>query len=451
MHFADTAINKSDRQNFHVAVIGAGVSGLAAIRHLLKAGIRVTCFEKNHWLGGLWHYQPTSPVDIRYPHERPKTPIYKNLRTNFPVPCMMYPDFQEFPKEEKHPQQRMFPGKASVENYLKSYARTFDLEENIAFGCTVTSLSKAGDLGWLVQWQQDDGKSLEQLFNKVVICTGHYNKPTIPKLSGLESFSGLVTHSLYYREPETFKGQNIAVLGASNSGDDISHDLSAYAKQVYFCGRFPSGSRFISEFDGHPYGEKHNITQHAEIIHCNNRELTLSDGSKLNNVDALILATGFEYEFLFLKNLETIGLTLGDRYLSPLYMDTFHANDPSLAFVGLPSYAAIFWLVWYQAAWIARVFTGQRTLPSPSAMIRAVQWQEQVWRDSGISERNLQRYKERMFPQIYTLSRLSGERPFPSQAEKFTLKGFQHIRDHSGHYRDIHFSDIPSLHELGFR
>jgi len=39
-----------------VAVIGAGVSGLAAIKCCRDEGLDVVCFEKRSDLGGLWTY-----------------------------------------------------------------------------------------------------------------------------------------------------------------------------------------------------------------------------------------------------------------------------------------------------------------------------------------------------------------------------------------------------------
>ena len=40
-----------------VAVIGAGVSGLAAIKSCLDEGLQPTCFERSDSLGGLWRYR----------------------------------------------------------------------------------------------------------------------------------------------------------------------------------------------------------------------------------------------------------------------------------------------------------------------------------------------------------------------------------------------------------
>jgi len=42
-----------------VAVVGAGVGGLAAIKTCLEEGIDAVCFERRDDLGGLWNYTET--------------------------------------------------------------------------------------------------------------------------------------------------------------------------------------------------------------------------------------------------------------------------------------------------------------------------------------------------------------------------------------------------------
>lgn len=39
-----------------VAVVGAGVSGLAALKCCLEEGLQPTCFERSDNLGGLWRF-----------------------------------------------------------------------------------------------------------------------------------------------------------------------------------------------------------------------------------------------------------------------------------------------------------------------------------------------------------------------------------------------------------
>lgn len=42
-----------------VAVIGAGMAGIAAGRVLRDEGLDVTIFESSHHVGGVWRYGPT--------------------------------------------------------------------------------------------------------------------------------------------------------------------------------------------------------------------------------------------------------------------------------------------------------------------------------------------------------------------------------------------------------
>lgn len=39
-----------------VAVVGAGISGLAATKCCLEEGLEPTCFERSEDIGGLWRY-----------------------------------------------------------------------------------------------------------------------------------------------------------------------------------------------------------------------------------------------------------------------------------------------------------------------------------------------------------------------------------------------------------
>jgi cation diffusion facilitator CzcD-associated flavoprotein CzcO len=39
-----------------VAIIGAGISGLASIRSCLEEGLEPICFERSNHIGGLWKF-----------------------------------------------------------------------------------------------------------------------------------------------------------------------------------------------------------------------------------------------------------------------------------------------------------------------------------------------------------------------------------------------------------
>lgn len=41
-----------------VAIIGAGASGLTALKNALEYGFEADCFEKSENIGGLWCFKP---------------------------------------------------------------------------------------------------------------------------------------------------------------------------------------------------------------------------------------------------------------------------------------------------------------------------------------------------------------------------------------------------------
>jgi cation diffusion facilitator CzcD-associated flavoprotein CzcO len=63
------------------------------------------------------------------------------------------------------------------------------------------------------------GGSLQtEQFDAVLVCNGHYSEPQLPQLPGAAGWPGLLMHSHSFRSAERFKGQHVAVIGASFSG-----------------------------------------------------------------------------------------------------------------------------------------------------------------------------------------------------------------------------------------
>jgi cation diffusion facilitator CzcD-associated flavoprotein CzcO len=55
MKAAESAHGQLDRPAKRVAVVGAGVSGVATAAHLRAAGVDVTVFERSPVAGGVWY------------------------------------------------------------------------------------------------------------------------------------------------------------------------------------------------------------------------------------------------------------------------------------------------------------------------------------------------------------------------------------------------------------
>ncbi|KAH6892317.1 flavin-binding monooxygenase-like-domain-containing protein [Thelonectria olida] len=93
------ANTENQRVGDEVCVIGAGVVGLVATKNLLEQGLKVTTFERHEWLGGTWHVsqdgeqttaleqtrlntskQASSYSDFPFPDELPLHPLAKDIQ-----------------------------------------------------------------------------------------------------------------------------------------------------------------------------------------------------------------------------------------------------------------------------------------------------------------------------------------------------------------------------------
>uniref|UniRef100_A0A670Y4R6 Flavin-containing monooxygenase n=1 Tax=Pseudonaja textilis TaxID=8673 RepID=A0A670Y4R6_PSETE len=102
-----------------VAIIGAGASGLTAIKCCLDEGLQPTCFERSEDIGGLWRFQE----HVTEGHSS----IYKSLTTNSSKELM---SFSDFPIPEEYPN---YVHHSKMMEYFRMYAKQFDLIKYIHF------------------------------------------------------------------------------------------------------------------------------------------------------------------------------------------------------------------------------------------------------------------------------------------------------------------------------
>jgi putative flavoprotein involved in K+ transport len=60
-----------------------------------------------------------------------------------------------------------------------------------------------------------------------VLATSHDADPKLPEWPGRERFTGELIHSAAYRNPEPFRGKDVLVVSARNTGSEIAHELAA--------------------------------------------------------------------------------------------------------------------------------------------------------------------------------------------------------------------------------
>lgn len=121
-----------------------------------------------------------------------------------------------------------FPTKDEMADYLEEYAGKFDL--TVRLGRRVDSLRREGD-GYLVS----TGKE-RYVARNVVVATGPYHMPRIPDFGNRLDPSITQLHSSAYRRPEGLPEGGVLVVGAGNSGAEISVELAA-TRKTYLSGR----------------------------------------------------------------------------------------------------------------------------------------------------------------------------------------------------------------------
>jgi dimethylaniline monooxygenase (N-oxide forming) len=201
-----------------IGIIGAGISGLVAAKTFIQAGYKVTIFEKQPSLGGVWEKSRTYPKLTT-----------QNTRDTF---CFSdYPMPQTFAEWPTAPQMRQ---------YLQSYADDFGVTENIIFNSEVINISQASDnsLGWVVtvknSAQNSNQAETTYKFDFILVCNGLFNLPKIPQIPGLAEFTaagGQVIHSTEFNNLEQIQDKRVMVVGFGKSASDIACIAAENAKK----------------------------------------------------------------------------------------------------------------------------------------------------------------------------------------------------------------------------
>lgn len=189
-------------------VIGAGPSGLTALKNLLAAGIAAECLEREDGVGGNWYFG--SAASRVFASTRLISSKSLTAYTDFPMP-------REWPA---------YPGHAQCLEYLRRYAEHFGLLPHIRTHAAVERVEPATGGGWIVRTAGGEPRH----YAGVVIASGHNRDPRFPEIPGI--FSGQLLHSCHYKSPThpvPLAGRRVLVIGGGNSACDIAVDCAGQA------------------------------------------------------------------------------------------------------------------------------------------------------------------------------------------------------------------------------
>jgi putative flavoprotein involved in K+ transport len=182
-----------------VVVIGGSQAGLAVGYHLARRGLRFVVLDAGPEIGHVWRSRWDS-LTLFTPAQ------YSGL------PGMAFP----LPKDT-------YPSKDDVLTYLQSYVSAFDLP--VRLNARVTSLTQR-DGAYVVATADEEFTA-----GQVVVATGPFQVPFVPRAAGALDEAVFQIHSADYRNPAQLpEGGRALVVGGGNSGFQIAEELAATRK-----------------------------------------------------------------------------------------------------------------------------------------------------------------------------------------------------------------------------
>jgi putative flavoprotein involved in K+ transport len=199
-----------------VVIIGAGQAGLSASWHLTQRGVEHVVLERDG-VGHDWR-------DRRWDNFTLVTPNWQ---------CQL----PRFPYQGDDPDG--FMRRDEVYAYVRAYAASFGAP--VREGVTVTSLQPRVEGGFAIETATDAPLTADA----VIIATGGYHVPRIPRWADRLDPRLHQLHSAGYRSAEVLPPGAVVVVGTGQSGAQIAEDLHLAGRQVHLVtGTAPRVARF---------------------------------------------------------------------------------------------------------------------------------------------------------------------------------------------------------------
>lgn len=189
-----------------VVIVGGGQAGLSVSYCLKQRGIENIIFEK-HRIAHSWQTKRWDSFCLVTPNWQCALPGYS------------------YSGDDRYG----FMERDQIVQYVRDYAQSF--EPDIKEGTSVEKV-KIGSSGTTFEVTTSAGTHTA---DQVVVATGGYHTPKIPRMSEALPKGIVQLHSSEYKRPADLPSGAVLVVGTGQSGCQIAEDLHLADRQVHLC------------------------------------------------------------------------------------------------------------------------------------------------------------------------------------------------------------------------
>ncbi len=213
-----------------IAVIGAGPSGITALKNLLDQGLDAVGFEAGNEVGGNWVYTENDGHSSVF-------------ETTHIISSRSLSEYADMPWSISNPGVADYPSHQELAAYFQDYARRFGLYPKIRFGTRVLHANREAPNCWVLDLDHE-GQKTRETFTHLVVCNGHHWNPRWPTYPG--TFIGEYLHSHHFKKAAPFAGKRVLVIGGGNSACDVAVETSRVSARTDISWR--RGYRIVPKF-----------------------------------------------------------------------------------------------------------------------------------------------------------------------------------------------------------
>ncbi len=209
-------------EHIDVLIVGAGLSGIGAARHLQIHCPRKSfaILEGREALGGTWDL-------FRYP----------GIRSDSDMQTMGF-SFRPWVHEKS------IADGSHILDYLKETAEEFGIDRHIRFNKRVKEVRwSSEDAAWTVCLEEaGSGERSEMTCSFLYMCTGYYNYKGghTPEFAGAADFRGQLVHPQTWPKDLDYAGKNVVVIGSGATAVTLVPAMAKTAGHVTMLQRSPT-------------------------------------------------------------------------------------------------------------------------------------------------------------------------------------------------------------------